>query len=115
MNYKPMNGVGYQKMTDRDRVNLETKHNPRPCLPVSIEFFEEMLECVPPAFFGTTTQAGHYSAMQVGEAMDHDQNGERYETFMRMNQSSIDAGLADSRMEAGQWYFTGLHNLLKND
>lgn len=93
---------------DRDAVNHETQANPRPCLLVSDEFFEEMLGCVPPQFFGTTNPTGCYSIMQVGEAMDFKDGKLIYETFQRMNQSAIDQSLADSRMILNRWYFVGL-------
>lgn len=93
---------------DRERVNHETKTNPRPCLLVSDEFFEEMLECLPPIFFGTTEPSGCYSMMQVGEPANHNAQGKPvYETFMRMNQAAIDQTLSDSRMILNRWYFVG--------
>ena len=94
---------------DRGRVNHETKTNPYPCLAVSIEFFDEMLGAVPPAFHGKTDNAGCYSMIQVGEPTDHNAQGKPlYETFQCMNQAAIEQQLADSRMEVGQWYFVGL-------
>jgi len=112
-NYKPMNGHGYRKMTqidtDRMQVNYETKHTPKPCIPVSLEFFEQMRDCLPPQFYGNTDQHGYYSMMQVGEVADHNTQGlPVYETYTRMNPSTP-ADLQDVRMVADQWYFTGLH------
>lgn len=100
--------------TMRQMVNHQIKNNPRPCLPVSIEFFEEMLECVPPRTFTKTDPDGYYSIMQVGEPMDScpKTGANRYETFQRMN-SNTPEHLRDSRMVAGQWYFTGLKTAYK--
>lgn len=115
---QPLTEVDRQNVIkyDRDMVNHETKHNPRPCLEVSEEFFWEMCECVPPVYFGTTDNAGCYSMMQVGEPMRHDAQGnELYETFQRMNQAAIDQNLADSRMRVGVWYFTGLRKAYDKD
>jgi len=90
-------------------VNHEIKNNPQPCLPVSLEFFDEMLGCVPPQFWDNTDELGCYTMMQVGEAADHNAQGlPIYETYQRMNQTAVDQSLADSRMKIDQWYFVGL-------
>ena len=95
--------------TDRQRVNIAIEVSARPCLPVSEEFFDEMLECLPPTFFGSTDVTGCYSIMQVGEATDHNQQGRPiYETYQRMNQEAVNQAIADHRMTVGQWYFVGL-------
>ena len=111
-----MNGVGYQPMSplqhERERVNIAQQMQSDPCLAVSLEFFDEMLGCVPPAYFGTTDEKGYYSIMQVGEASDHNAKGDEvYETFIKMNQPAIDDNIADSRMTIGQWYFMGRQTL----
>jgi len=116
MKYKPMNGVGYQPMSplqyERERVNIAQQMQSDPFLAVSLEFFDEMLGCVPPAYFGTADAAGFYSMMQVGEISSHNAKGEEvYETFQRMNQPAVDGKFADSRMTVGQWYFVGQHPL----
>jgi hypothetical protein len=104
MNYKPMTPLQHE----RERVNIAQHMQSDPCLAVSLEFFDEMLCCVPPAYFGTIDAAGFYSMMQVGEASSHNARGqETYETFQRMNQAAVDGKLADSRMTVGQWYFVG--------
>jgi len=116
MNYKPMNGVGYQPMTplehERERVDIAQQMQSSPCLAVSLEFFDEMLCCLPPAYFGATDDIGLFSIMQVGEASDYNKKGQPvYETFMKMNNEAIEANLVDSRMVIGQWYFMGQQTL----
>jgi len=112
-NYKPMNGHGYRKMTqidtDRMQVNYETKHTPKPCVPVSLEFFEQMRDCLPPQFYNNTDNNGYYTMMQVGEPVLENANGEElFETFQRMNPNTP-TDLQDARMTPEQWYFVGLH------
>jgi len=106
------NGVEHQPITtlglERSRVNMAQELLEYPCLAVSEEFFEEMLCCLPPAYFGATDAGGFYSIMQVGEVSDYNGKGqELYETYQRMNQEAVDGKLADSRMVVGQWYFFG--------
>jgi len=117
MNYKPMNGVGYQPMTplqhERERVNrhidgcgtgIRSGHTP-----VSQEFANEMLGAVPPEYMGTRMCFEYF---QVGEISDYRNGVACYETYtivrdtMRTPEGKK-SELANAYNE-NQWYFIGL-------
>lgn len=107
------NILGYEEIMDikhdRDRMEEAKEMFVHPCIPVSIEYLEEMRDCVPPQFMGTTDEAGYYHMIQVGEPASHNKHGQpTYETFQMMSQRAVDSDLEDSRMVAGVWYFVGL-------
>lgn len=103
------NILGYTEITiesDRERVNKATREDAHPCVPVSLEFYDEMLGCVPPEHMGAYP-GGQYYAMQVGEPSDHNSEGQAiYETFQMMSESCHE-DMRDVRMVPGVWYFTG--------
>ena len=93
------NILGYEKISDRKRINMN--RSLMPCIPVSEEFADEMLGCVPPQ---TMTFKDTYSFFQVGEISRHNSEGKPlYESFMFINDESI----LDKRMKLKQWYFIG--------
>lgn len=103
-----------ERPTDREMVNScikqDRSYKNSYHLPVSLEFVEEMRDCVPPAFMG---KKGPFYYIQVGEATDHAANKEGkvvevYETYI----TATEQNELTEKYSEGQWYFMGVKPLL---
>ncbi len=99
----------YKVKNASDRERVENAHNVAQdeniCVPVSIDFVEEMRDCVPPV---TMRYGGLYHIVQCGEPANHNEKGQPlYETYMSMTQKAVDGDCADARMNVDEWYCVG--------